>query len=349
MSIQKLKKEHTLLLEVISGSKAYGLDSPQSDLDIKGVYAIAKKDFYGLSYPSQVNNASNDEMYYELGKFFDLLAKNNPNILELLATPKESILHKHSIIDCLKPELFLSKLCKDSFAGYAMTQLKKARGLNKKILNPMDQQQKSIEDFCYVGHNKGSLPLMKYLALNLIKSKDTGLVKVNHMKDMYYLYADPRAEYRGIATDNSNDIRLSSVSKDALPIALVHFNKDGYSRYCKDYKAYWNWVDQRNEIRYQDTLDHGKNYDAKNMMHTFRLLRMAEEIAKEGILHVHRKDRDELLKIKAGFYSYDDLLKMAEDQLATVKEAFDCSDLPDRPDEGKIQDLLVEIREELYV
>ncbi len=47
------------------------------------------------------------------------------------------------------------------------------------------------------------------------------------------------------------------------------------------------------------------------MIHTFRLLNMAKEIAVEKQIHIFRKDRDFLLKIKNGEFSYDELVKMA--------------------------------------
>jgi predicted nucleotidyltransferase len=68
-----------MLLQCISGSKAYGLDTPQSDTDIKGVFALPKHSFYGLNYTEQVNNPTNDIVYYELKRFFELLLCNNPN------------------------------------------------------------------------------------------------------------------------------------------------------------------------------------------------------------------------------------------------------------------------------
>ena len=81
---------------------------------------------------------------------------------------------------------------------------------------------------------------------------------------------------------------------------MLYFNKDGYSVYCKKYKEYWEWVGKRNEARYNTTMSHGKNYDSKNMMHVFRLLLMAKEIAEEGKINVYRNDREFLLSIKEG-------------------------------------------------
>jgi len=92
MTIEELKNRNLIILECISGSKAYGLDTPQSDTDIKGVFLLPKPNFYGLKYIPQISNESNDIVYYELGRFMQLLAFNNPNIMELLNTPEKSVI-----------------------------------------------------------------------------------------------------------------------------------------------------------------------------------------------------------------------------------------------------------------
>ena len=81
MTIEEVKKHNLLLLDCVSGSRAYGLHTPQSDTDMKGVFLLPKRVYYGLEYAEQVNNDTNDEVYYELKRFVDLLGKNNPNIL----------------------------------------------------------------------------------------------------------------------------------------------------------------------------------------------------------------------------------------------------------------------------
>jgi predicted nucleotidyltransferase len=121
MTIQTLKSQTLILFEVISGSRSYGLNTPTSDTDIKGVYYLPKEKFFGLDYIPHVANETNDEVYYEIGRFTELLLKNNPNILEILASPEDCILYKHPLMENLRIEDFLSKLCKDSFAGYAVT------------------------------------------------------------------------------------------------------------------------------------------------------------------------------------------------------------------------------------
>ena len=160
MTIQDLKDKNLLLFECITGSKAYGLDHALSDTDIKGIYISPKEDFYGLNYTPQINNETNDEMYYELGRFVDLLLKSNPSMIELLHTPEDKILYEHPLFSKLKEVNFLNKRCKDSFAGYAMTQVRKASGLNKKIRKPFKKEKKTILEFCYVLHGQGSMPLL---------------------------------------------------------------------------------------------------------------------------------------------------------------------------------------------
>ena len=92
MDIQYLKDNRLLILEALSGSKAYGLDTPESDDDFKGVFMLPREQFYGLQYIPQINMDDNNAMFYEWRRFVDLLSVNNPNILELLETPADALI-----------------------------------------------------------------------------------------------------------------------------------------------------------------------------------------------------------------------------------------------------------------
>nr|WP_321233848.1 nucleotidyltransferase domain-containing protein [uncultured Psychroserpens sp.] len=348
MTIEDLKKSGAIIFESISGSRAYGLDTATSDTDIRGVFILPKDLFYSLHYIGQINNDTNDIAYYELSKFIDLLSKNNPNILELLNVPKEFVLYKHPIFDRIKKEDFLSKLCKNTFANYAFTQIKKARGLNKKIVNPVEKERKSVEDFCYVRADKQSLLFKSFVEKNNLDSKHCGLVNLAHMKDCYNLFYNESLNYNGIARTNANEVCLSSVPKSEQPIAVLYFNIDGYSTYCKKYKAYWDWVEKRNEERYKSNISHSKNYDAKNMMHTFRLLHMAKEIGLDGEINVRRNDRDLMLAIKNADFEYDDLVHKAEKIKDELDKIYENSNLIERPNMALVNQLVYDIREKFY-
>ena len=273
LMIDEVKKNGWLTFEAVAGSKAYGLATAISDTDIRGVFVLPKELFYSLNYTAQVNNETNDIVYYELRKFIELLLKNNPNIIELLNVPKEHVLYKHPVMDNIKPQIFLSKLCEQSFANYAFTQIKKAYGLEKKIVNPIDEKRKTVLDFCFVYQGKETVSLPAYLEASGRLQQHFGLATIAHLKDCYNLYYNETQHYAGVTKkENANDVCLSSVPKGELPVAMLYFNKDGYSIYCKRYKEYWDWVAKRNDERYKTTMAHGKNYDSKNMMHVFRLL-----------------------------------------------------------------------------
>lgn len=349
MTITDLRNDGLILLECISGSRAYGLDTPQSDTDIRGVFLLPKARFYGLDYVPQVANATNDIVFYELGRYMQLLAQNNPNILELLNTPPDAVLYRHPALDAIRPEDILSKLCRDTFGKFALSQIKKAKGLNKKMVNPVEQERKDVLAFCYVNHDNGSLPVADFLALRGWQQSDCGLTNIPHMKDVYGLYHQPGAGFGGIVRHvDSNDVCLSPIPKGLAQAGLLYFNRDGYSAYCKAYREYWDWVDKRNEDRYQNTQHHGKNYDAKNMMHVFRLLDMALEIGTEHRVNVQRPNREFLLAVKAGEFEYADLLELAEQKQQELDRVFATSSLPDTPDMAFINDLTYRLRDALY-
>jgi uncharacterized protein len=349
LTIEYIKDNGLLIFESISGSKLYGLDTATSDTDIRGVFVLPKNMFYGLEYTGQVNNETNDIVYYELKKFIELLSKNNPNILEMLNVPTDCILYKHPIMEMIQPEMFLSKLCERTFANYAFTQIKKAYGLEKKIVNPVEEERKSVLDFCYVHKDKDAVALKMFLEENNMAQTSLGLASIAHLRDCYNLYYSTTQNYAGVAKkENANDVNLSSIPKEEKPIGILYFNKDGYSTYCKRYKDYWDWVAKRNDERFKTTMSHGKNYDSKNMMHVFRLLFMAKEIAIEGKINVLRNDRAFLLAIKEGKFEYDDLVKQAEEIKEDLPMLYEKSVLMDEPDMEKVDELLIKMRNEYY-
>lgn len=351
MTIQDIKNKGLLLFECLSGSKAYGLDMPQSDTDLKGVFFLSKELFYGLDYIPQISNETNDEVYYELGRFVELLCKNNPNILEMLASPVGCILYKHPLMEALPLELFLSKLCKDTFAGYAHSQIRKARGYKKKIVNPMKKERKGVLDFCFILKGNMSISVIQWLEGQGFRQEKCGLSAMLHSKGVYALFYDKgdRLGYHGIVHKaEANEVSLSPIPKGETPIAYLSFNAEAYSGYCKEYKEYWDWVAERNEDRYHTNLHHGKNYDSKNMMHTIRLLQVAEEILRDGKLNVKRPNREQLLRIKSGEMDYEELLTMADKLMENIEHHAAISSLQEKPNKEKAEKALVEIRTQLY-
>ncbi len=67
----------------------------------------------------------------------------------------------------------------------------------------------------------------------------------------------------------------------------------------------------------------------------------------EGELRVRRENRDFLLRVRNGDFSYEELVERTEVQLAEVQSAFERSPLPDEPFRTLVSSVLVAIREEM--
>jgi predicted nucleotidyltransferase len=58
----------------LAGIHAYGLNTASSDEDFRGVFVADKHLFYNNDFSAEVRDASNNQSYFELGKFAHLLS-----------------------------------------------------------------------------------------------------------------------------------------------------------------------------------------------------------------------------------------------------------------------------------
>ena len=393
LTIQDLRDRGWIVYEYMRGSHAYGLAiEGKSDIDVGGVFVLPQSYLMGLrsNYIEQVADEKNDTVFYEFGRWIELLLKSNPSALESLFIPKQCIIGEPDpmvqyIID--NRDMFLSKECIKTTCGYAASQIYKARGLNKKIVNPITER-KGVLDFCYVPYYNGSTPFMKFLERYGLKQEFCGLSSIPNMRDLYHVFYDWGAHkqmlednnvnnaekeilkesatklnvyenyikavpinYKGICNPNdyskSNEVRLSSIPKEEKPICQMSYNKDGYSCHCVDYKAYKDWEKNRNPVRYESNLN--QNYDSKNLSHCMRLIRMGKEIANGEGFNVYRThDREYLLDIRNHKFEYDVIIEQANKEKAELDEALEKCTLPDKIDSEKINDLLIRARNFYY-
>lgn len=344
-TLDRVRRHDTLLFESVAGSHAYGTAIDGSDEDLRGVFAATSALRDGLDTIAQIADERGDTVYYEIGRFVDLLLKNNPNALELLAMPEDCIRFRHPLFEQLTPEWFLSKQCARTFGEYAMGQIRKARGLNKKIVNPEPEQRRPLLDFCHVPDGQGSVPLLDWLSARDIAAQSCGLTAVTRAPGLFAIYHNCGHDLHGIVSPKDSDsLVFSRVPVEATPIAWMHCNLDAFKAHCRAHREYWQWVAERNAERYATNAAHGRGYDSKNLMHTIRLLEMAGEIADEGMLRVRRPNREFLLEIRSGRHSYDELVAHAESLHARLTDRFARSPLPDTPDRATINALLLEIR-----
>lgn len=351
------------LFEGVVGSKAYGTDLPESDRDIKGIYGQSVEDLISFNYKEQIE-IGKDEVHYELRRFLQLLQTANPTMQELLWLPDDCILYTSPAFELIKEnrKAFLTKKCFFTFGGFAVAQIKKAKGLNKKM-NWEESKviRKDILDFVYIYEEGKTKPIKVWLVENNMKQEYCGLVALNHFPNTYALYydyasqygADANTEYqtlgfKGLGDNFSNDLRVSSVPKYMTPSTIVNFNKDSYSSHCADYKSYEEWLKNRNTQRYVDIKDHGQLIDGKNMLHCMRLIETCAEIALTGKLNVRRPNAQYLIDIRKGKYSLEAILENCESNLKVLDSYYNDCDLPEDVDKEFVNDLLIQARK-LYL
>jgi hypothetical protein len=77
-----------VIYRCVVGSRAYGLEEEDSDIDRRGIYLPPADLHWSLDgAPEQLERAATEECYWEVRKFLLLALKANPNILERGAPP----------------------------------------------------------------------------------------------------------------------------------------------------------------------------------------------------------------------------------------------------------------------
>lgn len=361
----KIREQGLLLYEYVRGSQSHGLATETSDVDTGGVYIAPVSEFFSFECREQIADEKNDNMWYEFGKFMELISKSNPNALEALFVPDECVIYEHPIMTELKSrrDEFISQECLKSFGGYAIAQIKRARGLNK-MITIKEVERKTPFDFCYTFYGQGSIKLLSWLENRGMFQEACGLVSVPNMREVYAVYYDwgkhdrisgiensvnKEIGYRGIIAEGSNQLRLSSIPKGEEPICYMSYNESGYTKHCIDYKNFKEWEKNRNPVRYQSNLN--KNYDAKNMCESFRLVQMAIELAKGEGFKCDRTniDREFLLDIKKHKFEYDELMLKLEALKLELDNATENTKLPVSCNKQLVEDIMIDVRKKFYV
>lgn len=134
--------ENNKIFEFRSGSHLYGINTPQSDEDFIGIFVAPKEYYIGMNKVEEVDlsivskgedwkNTKDavDRKLYELRKIIRLISDGNPNAIETVFVNKENIIYIDQFGQRLLDNyaLFPSKLVKQRFLGYSISQMHKAK------------------------------------------------------------------------------------------------------------------------------------------------------------------------------------------------------------------------------
>lgn len=291
MSDTKEMVNQNLIYKCIHGSTAYGLATPESDVDVKGIFIPTEDYYFGTKVIEQQEiPEEGDCVIYAIKKFVILAMDCNPNIIEMLFVDDRDVIFQTKWGQILRDnrDLFLSTKVYYTFSGYAYSQLKRIRGHQRWIMNP---QQRPVEEDFFV---------------TKVRQTITG------------------------------------------PKEYQHFQEVEFDKALKKYQQYIDWKENRNDKRAE--LEEKYGFDTKHGMHLMRLLRMGKEILQTGTVRVKRPDREELLAIRHGEWSYERLVEEAEKAMVELESIYKnpCSVLQKTINREALDRLLMFITREYF-
>ncbi|MNY85871.1 putative nucleotidyltransferase [compost metagenome] len=167
--------EQSIVLECVTGSTAYRLNGPNSDIDIKSIVNLPLRYQYTLHEEFEtLTTHEPDKEYHSFKKFVKLAAKQNPTILEMLHVEPEFVLRKTAMGQALlnNANMFISAECAKTYGGYARDQLMRIKnGLNRAgYKDKIEFLSKTLVDI--IGSSS-------FMSLNHVSIDDNGLAQVD--------------------------------------------------------------------------------------------------------------------------------------------------------------------------
>ena len=310
---------NNIILLTLGGSHAYGTDTENSDLDIRGCALNSKMQILTNENFEQFVNEATDTTIYAFNKLISLLSSVNPNTIEMLGNKPEHYFYVSPIGQELldNKKIFLSKRAVHSFGGYANQQL---RRLDNKAVRLVSQTEREK-------HILNSIDNASYTFRDKFLSYDDDAIQL-------YIDKSDREEYD---------------SEIFMDIHLSHYP-------LRDYKSMWaemnNIVKEYSKIgkRNAKAIEHNKL--AKHMCHLIRLYYMCFDILEKEEINTYRdKEHSLLMDIRNGKYldenrqpvpEFFEMVDELEQRLNYDKEH---TNLPDNPDYKTINEFVASVNE----
>ncbi len=296
------------ILIVVSGSQSYGTATPTSDVDIRGVFIADEKYWLGISkcdegFELKRGEGSNEsDGFKELRVFLNLSADGNPNIIEQMFVRPEHILHitplGQKLLD--NRQIFLSKRCRHSYAGYAHQQLKRIQGHYRWLKDPPSEPD----------------PLK--FAILRYKNKVTGKVipESDYLAKMERMFESPE-HWEPFNDTNNNNYRQA---------------KAKYDQYLK-------WLKNRSEMRHQLEVDYGYDTKHASHLVRL-LLQGKQILTEHSLdTYLRPAELQMVQDVRYGKWSYEDLVAFSGEFEQQFDEYERDSILRKSPDRDQINDL----------
>ena len=298
--------EKRTIFMTVHGSRAYGTSMPTSDIDIKGLCIPPKEYFHGLR---------NTFEQVEGNDPYDMVVYGLRKFMKLASQTNPNIIE----VLFTDPEDWIVET-----------------SLYRKLYDHRETFLSKKAKFTFSGY--------AHQQLKRIKGHKRWLLEPPTHK--------PTREEFGLPTE----CKLSASELGAteklieqnikLDDSVMHLfcQEQKYQGAHREWKQYEGWKRNRNKKRAAHEADFG--FDTKHAGHLVRLMRMCREILTDGTVNVRRPDAEELLAIRNGAWSYDELIEWADKQESEMQALYDASTLPEKPRTEEIDELCQELVEE---
>jgi len=316
--VNVLKDRHIMLL-ALGGSRAYGTNVPESDIDLRGCALNLPNEILGLSNFEQYTDPETDTTIFGFNKLINLLAGCNPNIIEILGCREGDYIVSEigqQLID--NTHIFLSQRAAYTFGGYAFSQLRRLE--NAIARDKLSQPKKEV-------HIRNSIDKV----MKNFNEEGRASTPVSYRLDVG----------EGIHEDFEKETFVT-MSLDHYPV--------------RDLKALIN--DINNVIRDYENDLHGRNRKKddyhlnKHAMHLVRLYLMCIDILEqEKVITYREKDHDLLMDIRLGKYQLEDgtfdsaFFDIVNDLSKKMDYAKEHTSLPRSPDMKKIEEFVMDVNQ----
>lgn len=361
----------------MAGSHAYGMSTPQSDIDIRGICVAPMRVRCGIYerfeqteddsfIDSDIGNIIEqkagrsvlpdetiDCTIYDVSKAIKLIGDCNPNMLEIVFAHDNDVVFCNGVGDMLRDnqKLFLSLKAKHTYVGYATSQLKRIERHRAYLLGPIPTKP-SRTDYGLPEHES----VIPKDQRDLINEHIKGRIRSWGVDDLELSQAaritlNENLRAFRCSVLNCDDLKLDQKLEDSAAASLgidesmrkaLHAERS-YRHALSEFRSYQRWETERNPKR--KALEAQYGFDTKHASHLIRLARTGVELLETGTINVKRDDAEELLSIRRGARSFDELKEESEQLFSRMNVLYSenpCN-LPKKPNFIALQQLYFDI------